>query len=117
MEMPRFFMTSLLFFLVHVSSPAFDRAPTEVGEPHSRLTITVSMERPSTHYFHVQLRVEEPGSNTIDVKMPVWTPGYYRIMDYERNVLNFRAEDDAGRSVVWEKTTRNSWRLWTGKAT
>lgn len=81
------------------------------------MTITLSMERPSTHYFQVQLRIGELGSDTIEVKLPAWTPGYYQIMDYARNVLNFRAGDEAGRPVAWEKTAKNAWLLRTGKAT
>jgi predicted metalloprotease with PDZ domain len=107
----------LFFCLVPLASLASGPVRPVAGVPASRMTITVSMERPSTHYFHVQLRIGEPGSDTIDVKMPAWTPGYYQIMDYARNVLNFRAEDDAGRPIAWEKTAKNAWRLRTGKAT
>jgi len=103
--------------LVPLPSFASGQMRPLAGVPVSRMTITVSMERPFTHYFHVQLRIGKPGSDTIDVKMPAWTPGYYQIMDYARNVLNFHAEDDAGRPIAWEKTAKNAWRLRTGKAT
>jgi predicted metalloprotease with PDZ domain len=43
--------------------------------------------------------------------MPAWTPGYYRIMDYAKNVKDFRAEDGAGRALAWEKTAKNDWRV------
>jgi predicted metalloprotease with PDZ domain len=85
--------------------------------PMERIAITVSMDHPTTHYFHVVLRVDGVRSDTLDVKLPVWTPGYYQIMDYARNVLNFRAEDDSGQPLTWEKTAKNDWRLRTGKAT
>jgi predicted metalloprotease with PDZ domain len=107
----------LLSCLVPLPSFASGQMRPLAGVPASRMTITVSMERPFTHYFHVQLRIGKPGSDTIDVKMPAWTPGYYQIMDYARNVLNFHAEDDAGRPIAWEKTAKNAWRLRTGKAT
>ncbi len=117
MEVQRLFTACLFLSLVPAQSSAADRLQASAGVPAGRITITVSMDQPSTHYFHVQMRVKEPGSDTIDVKMPVWTPGYYQIMDYERNLLNFRAEDGAGRPIAWEKTAKNSWRLQTGKAT
>jgi predicted metalloprotease with PDZ domain len=108
--------TCLFFCLVVVSCPVSGPAQSGASAQASRIRITVSMERPSMHYFHVQLRVEEPGSDAINVKMPAWTPGYYQIMDYARNVLNFRAEDDAGRPIGWQKTAKNTWRLQAGKA-
>jgi predicted metalloprotease with PDZ domain len=80
------------------------------------MSITVSMERPTSHYYHVIFRAEGLKAESVDFKMPVWTPGYYRIMDYAKNVKDFRAEDAAGRSLAWEKTAKNTWRVRSGKA-
>jgi len=79
------------------------------------MAFTVSMEQPNTHYYHVVFRVEGMKDKTQDFKMPAWTPGYYQIMDYARNVLNFRAEDGAGNPLAWEKTAKNTWRIKSGK--
>jgi predicted metalloprotease with PDZ domain len=43
--------------------------------------------------------------DTQDFKMPVWMPGLYRIMDYAKDVVNFKAVDGAGRPLPWAKTT------------
>ena len=43
--------------------------------------------------------------------MPVWSPGYYGVGDYSRNVSNFRVEDGAGHALPWEKVTTNTWRV------
>ena len=80
------------------------------------LSVTVSMERPTTHYYHVVFRTDGLKGESQDFKMPVWTPGYYRIMDYAKNVKDFRAEDGAGRPLAWEKTAKNIWRVRTGGA-
>ncbi len=76
----------------------------------------VSMDQPNTHYFHVVLRCGGLKGETQDFKLPAWTPGYYQIMDFARNVLNFAAADGAGRSLPWEKTAKNSWRVRRGRA-
>ena len=80
------------------------------------LSVTVSMERPTTHYYHVVFRTDGLKGESQDFKMPVWTPGYYRIMDYAKNVKDFRAEDGAGRPLAWQKTAKNIWRVRTGGA-
>ena len=36
---------------------------------------------------------------------------YYRLLDFEKNVQNLRATDGAGRSLPFEKNTKNSWRV------
>lgn len=80
-------------------------------ERNGTFAFTVSMERPSTHYYHVVLRCEGLQSATQDFKMPAWTPGYYQIMDHARSVVNFHADDGQGRSLAWEKTAKNTWRV------
>ena len=85
-------------------------------QPEGTMAFTVSMDRPSTHYYHVVFRWEGSKGATEDFKMPAWTPGYYQIMDYARNVLNFRAEDGAKNPMAWEKTAKNTWRVKSGQA-
>jgi predicted metalloprotease with PDZ domain len=84
-------------------------------KPEGTMAFTVSMEQPNTHYYHVIFRGEGMKDKTQDFKMPAWTPGYYQILDYARNVLNFRAEDGAGNLLAWEKTAKNIWRVKSGK--
>lgn len=80
------------------------------------VAFTVSMENPQRHFFHVAARYEGLQGETQDFKMPTWTPGYYRILDYAKSVANFRAQDDAGRALPWEKSTQNSWRVVTANS-
>jgi len=88
--------------------------PVLAGAPV--LSITVSMERPTAHYYHVVIRADGLKGGAQDFKMPVWTPGYYRVMDYAKNVKDFKAEDGAGRPLPWEKTAKNIWRVNSGGA-
>ena len=78
------------------------------------LAFTVSMPHPAGHAFHVMLRADGLKGDLQDFKMPVWSPGFYGIGDYARNVLNFRAEDGEGHALPWEKVTRNTWRVAAG---
>jgi len=77
-------------------------------------TYTVSMAHAADHLFHVALRCEGMTGELHDFKMPAWMPGFYRILDYESKVSNFRAADGAGKALPWEKVTRNTWRVAAG---
>jgi predicted metalloprotease with PDZ domain len=77
---------------------------------------TVSMEHPANHYYHVELRSGGLSGDAQDFKMPVWMPGYYRIMDYSKDVVNFQAADGAGHPVPWIKINKNTWRVKTAGA-
>jgi len=106
--------TALLVAFVLALAPA--SFPAQARSTSPAVSITVSMERPTSHYYHVILRADGLRGETQDLKMPVWTPGYYRIMDYAKFVKDFRAEDGAGRALPFEKTAKNVWRVRTGKA-
>jgi len=85
-------------------------------KPEGTMAFTVSMDQPNTHYYHVTFRCEGIKSSRLDFKMPVWTPGYYWIQNFPKNVLNFRAEDGERNILKWEKTTKNMWRVASGNA-
>ncbi len=75
------------------------------------MAFTVSMPQPSNHTYHVTFRCEGLQGELQDFKMPQWSPGYYGIGDYARYVSNFHAVDRTGHELVWEKVTKNTWRV------
>ena len=75
------------------------------------VAFTVSMPAPASHIFHVRMAADRLTGPTLDFLMPVWTPGYYRVSDYARNVSNLHARDAAGRELAWEKITPYTWRV------
>jgi len=81
-------------------------------KPTGTMTFTVSMEQPGTHIFHVAFHCEGLKGTAQDFRMPVWSPGYYGIRDFAKNVQNFRAEDGHGKELKWEKAA-NAWKVET----
>jgi len=77
----------------------------------SLIEYTVSMENPNNHYFHVSLNYSGFGEKSVLLKMPVWTPGYYMIMDYPRNLINFHVTGSSGNKLAWKKTSKNCWEI------
>ncbi|GAB4133736.1 MAG: PDZ domain-containing protein [Cyanobacteria bacterium J069] len=74
-----------------------------------QLHYTVAMPQPETHLFEVTLRVSGWQEDTLDLKMPVWTPGSYLIREYSRHVQDFAATS----GLIWEKAGKNHWRIHT----
>ncbi len=81
------------------------------GSPLGTMAFTVSIDRPATHYVHVEFQCDAVKGEILDFKLPAWTPGYYMLMDYAKNVLGFRARDGAGRPLEWAKVSKNTWRV------
>jgi predicted metalloprotease with PDZ domain len=97
--------SALFFFICLVTTPFFSEAQK------SSMSYTVTMENPEWHFFKVHLTCTGVKKETIDFKMPVWTPGYYQRLDYAKNVINFKAVDAGGNELKWEKTSDNTWKV------
>lgn len=65
----------------------------------------VSMSAPESHLFEVTLNISNWQEKTLDLKMPVWTPGSYLIREYSRHLQNFTA------NLTWEKKAKNYWQI------
>jgi|GEM_PF-5922362 len=70
------------------------------------------MDNPNTHYFHVRMLVNELSGDNAELKLPNWTPGYYWIMDYAKHIASFKAKDKDGKPLEWEKTNKNTWKIY-----
>lgn len=101
---------SVIFFVF-----AGDNALQAQGKAAS-LSFTVSMNEPSNHLYHVVFNCSGIKQDSIEFKMPQWTPGYYQIMNFGNNVQNFTATDQSGKSIGWVKSAINSWKVNAGKS-
>jgi predicted metalloprotease with PDZ domain len=88
-------------------------AMTTTAEP---LRYTVRFPAPQTHYADVTAEVPTDGRETIELMMPVWTPGSYMVREYGRNVEAVEARDPSGKALAVEKTRKNRWSVTTGGA-
>ncbi|NJN28008.1 MAG: hypothetical protein HC819_19570 [Cyclobacteriaceae bacterium] len=63
------------------------------------------MPQPQTHYFEVEIRLDDFHGEFVDFKMPVWTPGSYLVREYAKNVEGFTATS-GGKSAAFEKPAK-----------
>ena len=73
----------------------------------------VAMSEPASHLFEVTLQVNNWESATLDLKMPVWTPGSYLVREYARHVQDFVATDSQGQALATGKVSKNHWQITT----
>ena len=106
----------LFLFIAIIGTSIFNAcniSPNEKGVADIRYAFTVSMERPGNHYFHIEMTCTDQQTDFIDFKMPNWTPGYYKIQNLTKNVVNFKAYDGNGNSLHFSKILKNTWRVQT----
>lgn len=117
------FALAACMLLLALAAPG---ARSQVADQRSRaaspnapeIAYTVSMPRPHTHLFEVGARLRYTGAApaSVELLLPVWTPGSYLVREFARHVQDFAAEDAAGRALPWAKTNKNTWRVETGGA-
>src|SRR5882762_3101016 len=83
--------------------------PANGQVPKGKMSFIVSMPEPRTHYYQVEMRVENILRDTLIFKMPEWMPGYYQIMHYAANVENFQALDKSGKELKSQKSGASEW--------
>ncbi len=84
----------------------------------ANLFYQVAMSQPASHLFEVTLQVSHWQSETLDLKMPVWTPGSYLVREYARHLQDFSARDSKGElgELISHKLSKNHWQVATAGA-
>ena len=78
-----------------------------------KMDYTLSMSKPYTHYFEVETKVTGLRKAYIDFLMPVWAPGSYLVRDFPKNVEFFKASDESGKNLKFEKINKYTWRVYS----
>lgn len=80
---------------------------SQAGSINYRVTIP----QPSSHKYHVELRTHGWGKDTLVLKLPKWTPGFYQIMDYAKSLEDITAREEKGKDLPIERVAENTLRI------
>jgi predicted metalloprotease with PDZ domain len=82
---------------------------------NNKFTYQISIPEPENHLLEVELAIADwnivEQGEFIDLKLPVWTPGSYLVREYARHLQDFVAIAADGKSLLWQKISKNHWRL------
>ena len=87
---------------------------TALAQEDPGIRYKVSMEDAVNHNFRVTMTLEGVTGDSILIKMPVWTPGYYWIQNYPKNLSRLEFRDAAGETCAFRKRSKNAWQVATG---
>ena len=81
------------------------------------LTYHLSMDEAHTHYFDVEMKIDDIKTDSIDIKMAVWTPGSYLVREYARKVEGVKAlNQNDNKEIECKKINKNTWRIYNKTA-
>jgi len=92
------------------------KATNKVDNQEIKMDFSVSFEDAQSHYVEVVLNFENLHSKTTNLILPVWTPGYYLILNTPRYIVDFEVTDGKNQKIKWKKSTKNSWTIENGTA-
>lgn len=80
----------------------------------AQTTFEVTFPNPNSHYINVEAKFTDVGRDSVDIKMPVWTPGSYMVREYSKNVESFKVTGVDGAPLKVTKVRKNVWRVYHG---
>lgn len=79
------------------------------AKPTGTVRYTVSVSDLPARKFAVTVRAEREGSEPLSFAIPVWAPGYYQILSFEKNIANVQATDDKGTALTVTHPDGHTW--------
>jgi predicted metalloprotease with PDZ domain len=110
------FMTKKLLVTFFIFSFYIMTSTTSGALKPTLINYTVTFPEVQAHYINIEMTISGLKVGTVDVKMPVWTPGSYLIREFSKNIEGFTAQAN-GKAVTAYKTSKNTWHIQNGTAT
>jgi predicted metalloprotease with PDZ domain len=76
-----------------------------------RIDYTVAIASVEGQLFHVTTDIKNINEPRIDLSLPTWTPGWYTVENYFKNVLRFAVTDAKGNRLQPEMIRKQTWRI------
>ena len=71
----------------------------------------------ANHYVNIKAEFDASNKDSVEVYMPVWTPGSYLVREYARHIETISATDENGNPLAMRKSKKNRWLITTGGQT
>ena len=78
-----------------------------------QIDYTVSLTEPADEQFHVRTVIKNINQPTLTLSLPTWTPGWYTVENYFKNVLRFRITDQSGNILPHTMSKKQTWNVAT----
>src|SRR5215212_930642 len=104
----RTMMLALAAWLVLFTAPAARGQSNEF-----RIDYTVKLADLQQQIFHVTADVKNIKEPRLDLSLPTWTPGWYTVENYAKNILRFTITDAKGARLLHTMPRKQTWRVET----
>jgi len=90
--------------------------PAATAQRTAPLVYTINVPSIATPVASIEVQVPTNKKAFVDLMMPVWSPGFYRVEDYAAKVQDFSARAPDGTALTVEQPVKNRWHVSTNGA-
>lgn len=94
----------LTFCLLLVAAPAAFAQGNQL-----RVDYTVEVASTDKNLFHITADVKNIREPRLELSLPTWTPGWYTVENYGKNILRFKIVDAKGATLPHTMTRKQTW--------
>src|SRR5688572_15378536 len=94
----------LLFLLVGVQSGLGQSSKLDIA-------YTVALSDPSKREFRITTDIKGLDQPQLDLALPTWTPGWYVVENYGKNVMRLKVTDANGKWLQPRMTRKQTWSI------
>lgn len=76
-----------------------------------QINYTVQLAKPETKQFHITTDIKNINQARLDLSLPTWTPGWYVVENYGKNLLRFKITDGGGKPVPHTMSRKQTWNV------
>jgi predicted metalloprotease with PDZ domain len=76
-----------------------------------RVDYTVAVADIDRQLFHVTAEIKNIKQSSLTLALPTWTPGWYTVENYAKNILRFKITDSKGNWVQPQMIRKQTWRV------
>ena len=74
-----------------------------------RINYTVEVKDTAAQLFHVTANIKNINQDRLDLSLPTWTPGWYTVENYAKNILRFKITDEKGALLPHTMKRKQTW--------
>ena len=87
-------------------------APTAMAQDRGlAIEYTVKVADIPGQLFHVTTDIRNINQPALELSLPVWSPGWYVIENYAKNIFRFRVSEPGGRELRPAQVRKQTWRI------
>lgn len=95
-----------LIIFLQISAPSATGQSSQIS-----ITYTVEVADIERQLFHVTTEIKNIRQPQLNLSLPTWTPGWYTIENYAKNILRFHITDSKGGRLAHRMIRKQTWQV------